>query len=38
VPAHGMTRRNFVKMFDSDKTKMVGLLWVKILLKYVKPF
>ena len=24
APPHGVTPRNFVKMFDADKTKMIG--------------
>ena len=31
-------RRNFVKMFDADKTRMIGYRTVKKLWRYVKPF
>jgi len=34
----GWPRRNFVKMFDADKTRMIGYRMVKKLLEYVKPF
>jgi len=35
------SRRNFVKMFNADKTRMIGLpyiWWEKKLWQYVKPF
>ena len=36
--AGGWPRRNFVNVFDADKTRMIGLSMVKILWQYVKPF
>ena len=40
TPRRGWPRRNFVKMFDASKTRMIGLGYrmVKILWLYVKPF
>ena len=38
APTHGWPRRNFVKMFDADKTRMIGLPCGKKLWQYVKPF
>ena len=34
----GVIRRNFVKMFDAGKTRMIGLPYRKKLRQYVKPF
>jgi len=32
------SRRNFVKMFDADKTRMIGLPYGEKTMTYVKPF
>jgi len=37
-PAQGVTRRNFVKMFDADKTRMIGLPYGEKNYDDVKPF
>jgi len=38
-PRRGWPRRNFVKVFDADKTRMIGLPYgEKKLWQYVKPF
>ena len=37
-PRKGWPRRNFTKMFDSHRTKMIGYRAVKKLWRYVKPF
>ena len=38
-PRSGWPRRNFVKMFDADKTRMIELPYgEKKLWRYVKPF
>ena len=39
APAGGWPRRNFVKMFDAGKTRMIGLPYgEKKTIRYVKPF
>ena len=39
MPSQGMTRRNFVKMFDADKTRMIVLPYGENTVTiYVKPF
>jgi len=38
APRRGWPRRNFVKMFDDDKNRMIGLPYGENLWRYVKPF
>jgi len=38
APPQGWPHRNFMKMFDADKTRMIGLPYGEKLWQYVKPF
>ena len=37
-PRRGWSRRNFVKIFDGNKTRMIGLPYGEKLWQHVKPF